>query len=89
MNLFSRSLSFLPARPWSLPGLRRRVGLGSLRQRLALSLALLFLLVLLGVLSAWRMTIHSSGEARLLNHTAELRMLVWRLEVAHLTGNHT
>ncbi|WP_297482462.1 histidine kinase [Ferrovum sp.] len=92
MNLFSRSLSFLPARPWSLPGLRRRAGqtlvLRSLRQRLALSLALLFFLVLLGVLSAWRMTIHSSGEARLLNHTAAIRMQVWRLEVTHLTGDH-
>ncbi len=92
MNLFSRSLSFLPTRSsWILPGLRRRVGqvLGqrSLRQRLALSLALLFFLVLLGVLSAWRMTIHSSGEARLLNHSAAIRMLVWRMEVAHLTGD--
>lgn len=63
-----------------------RPGKPSLRRRLGLALALLLLLIGSAVISAWRVTQHSTGEARTLNQTASLRMDVWRIEALRLSG---
>ncbi|NDU85293.1 MAG: HAMP domain-containing protein [Ferrovum sp.] len=55
--------------------------LRSLRVRLGVSVGMLLLLLLMSVLSAWNMTRHTAGESSVLNETAAMRMLLWRLVV--------
>ncbi len=47
-----------------------------------MTLVLALFLLSSAVVSAWWMTEQSRGEARLLNHTASLRMMLWRIEAS-------
>lgn len=61
----------------------------SLRRQLLIALGLALVLLISAIISAGYMTEQSRGEAGLLNQTASLRMMLWRIEATRQAGQST